>query len=260
MFQPHIKCKKGDVADIVFLPGDPGRVERIVKYFDCAKKVAQNREFLIYSGEYKKIPVSVCSTGVGCPSAAIAVEELANIGAKIFIRIGTCGGLKKNIKPGDIIIPTGAIRAEGTTSEYVANEFPAVADFEVTTALIKSAQARNIKYFTGINRTHDAFYEHVDNLAKWASLYKDKRRKKWNIPLVSSEMECSAIFIIALLRGLKAGAILSVNTTEPLDDNVKDHSEDIYELIETSQTKSGVDQAIQTALNAVEILKKDGLF
>jgi uridine phosphorylase len=234
-------------------------VKKIIKYFDSANQVVFNREYLIFTGKYKGIPVSVCSTGVGCPGAAIAIEELANIGAKIFIRIGTCGGLKKEIKPGDLIIPTAAIRAEGTTKEYISLEFPAVADFDITEALVESAKTLKLKYFKGVNRTHDAFYEHIDNLAKWGHYLQDPRMKKWSIPsLVSSEMECSAIYLVAMLRGLKAGAVLSVNTTEPLE-TLKEDSGAVYELIENKDAIEGVDKAIRTALGAVEIIKQRDL-
>lgn len=257
-FQPHIKCKQGDIAKIVLLPGDPGRVEKIIKYWDSSRKISFNREFLVYTGKYKNIPISVCSTGVGCPGAAIAVEELANLGAETFIRIGTCGGLKKEIKSGDLIIPTAAIRAEGTTAEYIDPLFPAIADGEITQALVEAAKEKKYPYFQGIDRTHDAFYEHIDNIARWGNFLKDERMKKWPVPLVSSEMECSVIFLVALLRGLKAGAVLSVNTTEPLD-SIKNNSEAVYELIETKRSKDGVDKAILVALRAIEILKERDL-
>lgn len=256
--QPHIKIKKGQIAPIVLLPGDPARVETIVKFWDSVKKVIFNREFLIYTGKYKGMPISACSTGMGCPSAAIAVEELANIGAKIFIRIGTCGGLKKGIETGDLIIPTAAIRAEGTTKEYISIEFPAVADIEVTQALIEVSKQKKARYFVGINRTHDAFYEHTDNLLKWGDIYKDDRMKKWNVPLVSSEMECSAVFLVAMLRGLKAGAILSVNTPEPLDAKIKD-SKEIFKLKEDKKAAQSIEQEIVIALDAALLLYKKGL-
>lgn len=256
--QPHIKIDKGQIAPTVLLPGDPARAEIIASFFDSAKKVIFNREYLIYTGKYKNMPISVCSTGMGCPSAAIAVEELANIGAKTFIRIGTCGGLKKKIKAGDLIIPTAAIRAEGTTREYISLEFPAVADFDVTQALINAAKKDKARYFTGVNRTHDAFYEHTDNLLKWGDLYKDDRMKKWDIPIVSSEMECSAIYLVAMLRGLKAGAILSVNTPEPLDAKIKDENE-IFQLKDNKKAAQSVEKEIKIALEAALELYKKGL-
>jgi len=248
--QSHIKCKKGDVADIVFLVGDPDRIPLVVKYWEKAEKVADNRGLPVWTGVYKGIPVSVVSTGMGCPSAAIVVEELANIGAKKFIRIGTCGALKKEIKPGDIIIPTAAIRAEGTTKEYIGLEFPAAADFDMVSKLERSAKSKKYVYWMGINRTHDAFYEPVQNLLKWAAVLLDGRIGKWDIPIISSEMECSAVFLIAALRGLKAAAVLAVNTTEPLDE-IQDNPGLVYQLIESPNVKDGVDRAILTALDSI---------
>ena len=252
--QPHIKCKKGDVADIVFLVGDPQRIPLVTKYWDEKKQIADNRGLPVWTGKYKGIPVSVASTGMGCPSASIVVDELANIGSKIFIRIGTCGGLKKEMKPGDLIIPTAAIRAEGTTKEYIEPEFPAVADMNLVRALELSAKALNTKYWKGINRTHDAFYERLDNMTKWGKGYNDKRMKDWNTPLVSSEMECSIVFLLPLLRGLRGAAILAVNTTEPLD-LIEKNPELAYELIEEKETSDGVDKAIRVALDSITRLK-----
>lgn len=249
--QPHIKCKEGDIAPIVLTPGDPARVKLIAEYWDTAKEVANNREFLTYTGVYKGIPISATSTGVGGPSAAIAVEELANIGATTFIRIGTCGASKKEIKPGDLLLPFAAIRAEGTTKEYVPPEFPAVADPGVFRALEESAKKLKSTYFSGIVRTHDAFYEHINNMLRWGDLYKDRRMSTWNMPLIGSEMECSVVLLLAMLRGLKAGCVLSVNTTEPLDE-IAENPDLIYKLIETSGAKEGVDAAIKVALGAVE--------
>lgn len=251
--QPHIKCATGDVAPTVLLPGDPARVRKIVEFWDDAKEVANNREFLTFTGTYRGIAISATSTGVGSPSAAIATEELANIGAKTFIRIGTCGALKKEIQPGDTIVPFAAIRAEGTTKEYVPPEFPAVADPDVFQALVESAKGLKFTYFTGIDRTHDAFYEHIQNMLRWGGTYQDKRMRGWKTPLVSSEMECSTVFLVAMLRGLRAGCVLSVNTTEPLDE-IAQNPDPIYELIETPGAKDGVDRAIRVALGAVERL------
>ncbi len=254
--QPHVKCKEGDIAPIVLTPGDPARVKLIAEYWDTAKEVANNREFLTYTGTYKGIPISATSTGVGGPSAAIAVEELANIGATTFIRIGTCGAFKKEIKPGDLLIPFAAIRAEGTTKEYVPPEFPSVANPGVFRALEESAQSQKVTYYPGIVRTHDAFYEHINNMLRWGDLYKDRRMSKWNTPLVGSEMECSVVLLLAMLRGLKAGCVLSVNTTEPLDE-IAENPDLIYELIETPGAKEGVDTAIKVALGAVETLARN---
>lgn len=247
--QPHIKCKEGDIAPTVLLVGDPNRISLITKYWDRAKEVANNRGLPVWTGTYKGKAISVATSGMGCPSAAIVVEELINIGAKTIIRIGTCGALKKGIKPGDIIIPFAAIRAEGTTKEYIEEIFPSVADSEIVSALVKSAREKNITFWTGVNRTHDSFYEPIANMLRWAQLSLDKRTKDWAYPLVSSEMECSAVFLLSMLRGVKAGAVLAVNTTEPLDE-IQQNPDLVYELIEDPNAKEGVDRAIQTALDA----------
>jgi uridine phosphorylase len=144
--QPHIKCKEGDISKYVLLPGDPGRVLKIAEFLENPKKVSENREFLTYRGNYKGLDITVTSTGIGCPSAAIAVEELANIGAEVFVRIGTCGVLKEGINYGDVVIPTAAVRAEGTTKEYIEPEFPAVADLDVVNSLISAAKDNNFTY------------------------------------------------------------------------------------------------------------------
>ena len=253
MIQPHIKCKEGDVSRYVLLPGDPGRVLEIAKFLDSPKKVAYNREFLTYRGNYKGIDITVTSTGIGSPSAAIALEELANIGAKVFIRVGTCGALKSNIKYGDLIIPFAAVRAEGTTREYIDDEFPAVADPEVFQSLVAVAKKQGFTYHTGVNRTHDAFYEHINNMLKWGRIFEDKRMKKWPFPLVSSEMECSAIFVIGLLRGLKTGTVLAVNTLEPLD-KIKENPDLIYHLESSPDTNQGIEKAIKVALESIVLI------
>jgi len=248
--QPHIKCKPGDVARYAVIPGDPARVRLIAKHFDNPKEIAFNREFLTITGEYKGVRVTATSTGIGCPSTAIAIEELANLGVDTFIRVGTCGALQKNIQAGDLIIPFAAIRAEGTSKEYVPSEFPAVATPQIYQALIQSAEKLKFKYFTGINRTHDAFYEHINNFVKWGEIYQDDRMKGWKYPLVSSEMECSVVFLLPLLRGLRSGCILAVNTPEALSEVVKDPNM-IYQLDESVGTKSGIDEAVKTALEAI---------
>ena len=251
--QPHIKCKKGDVAQYAIIPGDPARVRLIAKYFDNQKEIAFNREFLTITGEYKGVRITVTSTGIGCPSAAIAIEELANIGVDTFIRVGTCGALQKGIQAGDLIIPFAAVRAEGTTKEYILPEFPSVATPEIYQVLIKSAQKLKLRYFTGINRTHDAFYEHINNFVKWGEIYKDGRMKTWKYPLVSSEMECSVVFLLPMLRGLRSGCILTVNTPEALQEVVKDPNM-IYKLDGSISAKSGINEAVKVALEAIVML------
>ena len=139
--QMHIQITKGDIGRYVILPGDPARCEKIAQYFDDPKQIARNREYTLWTGSLDGVPVAVCSTGIGGPSAAIAMEELVECGADTFIRVGTSGGIVDKVKGGDIVIATGAIRQEGTSREYLPIEFPAVADFSVVSALHEAAQA-----------------------------------------------------------------------------------------------------------------------
>jgi len=251
MRQPHIQCSVGDIAPIVLTPGDPARVRLIAQYWDEVSEVANNRDFLTMTGKYNGVPISATSTGVGSPSAAIAVEELANIGAKVIIRIGTCGALQEGVQPGDTIVPYAAIRAEGTTREYLPPEFPSVADPGVYQVLWQSASGAPGKSWTGVNRTHDAFYEPLQNLVRWGELFQDQRLSGSPLPLVSSEMECSTVFLVAMLRGVRAGCILSVNTTEPLR-TLTDNPSAMYALADDVQAKEGIDRAIRIALSACE--------
>jgi uridine phosphorylase len=243
--QPHIKCKRGEVAKYVLLPGSPERAKLISTFLDKPRKIAFNREFLTYSGKYNSIGVSVTSTGVGCPSAAIAVEELANIGGEVFIRVGTCGGLQKNMRTGDIVIPTRILSQDGTTREYVAPTFKVEPSPEVVKALSKAAENLGVNCVFGVNRTHDAFYEPTENFTKLSEI-KD---------LVSSEMECSAVFVVSALRKLKAGAILTVNTPEP-PEKVARNPEILYRLIDEEKVNERIKNSIKIALEAVTILEQ----
>lgn len=259
--QPHIICKQKDISEIVLLPGDPGRTKYIAdKYLKKPTFIAQNREFTTYTGQYKGVKITITSTGIGSPSTAIAVEELINIGAKVLIRVGTCGGaLKKEIKVGSIIIPTASIREEGTTKEYISPEFPAVADFDVVQALIESAKKMNYKYYKGINRTHDAFYGQSQNIKKWGSVYLNPRMNNWQYPLLSSEMECAPLFLIGTLRGVKTGAVLAVNSSpEPLKEFMQEKY--IFDTpntkIITKEAELSIDRSILAALEASLLLNK----
>ncbi|MGN0382852.1 MAG: uridine phosphorylase [Eubacterium sp.] len=207
----HINCKKEDVGKYVILPGDPGRCKKIAAYFDNASFVTSNREFTTYTGELGGEKVSVTSTGIGGPSAAIAMEELAMLGADTFIRIGTCGGINDKVLPGDCIIATGAVRMEGTSREYAPIEFPAVADFFVTSQLVNAAENMNINYHTGIVQCKDSFYgQHNPNRMSVA----DELLYKWNawkkLGVLASEMESAALFTIASSLGVKCGSVFSV--------------------------------------------------
>jgi len=242
MMQPHLKINK--IEKYVLLPGDPGRVKRIGKYLSNIKELGFNREFRSLSGEYEGIKTSAISTGIGCPGAAITVEELAKIGAKVLIRVGTCGGLLKDMQPGDIVIPSAAMCFDGTTKEYNPGIKKVEASKRVVKALIESAKKLRVKYWVGVNRTHDAFYESIENFVKLA-----------NQGLISSEMECSAIFLVSKLRNLEAGAILVVNTPEPPEEVMK-NPDIVYQLVDEEKVKQGIDNAIKIALEAVKILEE----
>ena len=209
--QFHIGCVPGDVGRYCILPGDPGRCESIAALFDDAKFVNQNREFRIYTGTLLGEKVSVCSTGIGGPSAAIAMEELAAIGADTFVRVGTCGGIDLSVRSGDVVVATGAIRYEHTSLEYAPIEFPAVPDFGVTNALCQAAASLGKTYHAGIVQCKDSFYgQHspekspvsYDLLQKWES---------WKrLGVKASEMESAALFVVASALHVRCGSCFHV--------------------------------------------------
>ena len=209
--QYHIGLKEGDVGEYVILPGDPKRCEKIAKYFDDAKLVSDRREYTTYTGYLNGVKVSVTSTGIGGPSASIAMEELVKVGAKYFIRVGTCGGMDLDVKSGDLVIATGAIRMEGTSKEYAPIEFPAVANYDIVTALINSAKKLNLPYHVGVVECKDSFYgQHSPELMP----VNYELQNKWNAWLklgcLASEMESAALFIVASYLKVKVGSIFLV--------------------------------------------------
>ena len=209
--QYHIGLKEGDIGEYVILPGDPKRCEKIAAYFDDAKLVADRREFTTYTGYLSGVKVSVTSTGIGGPSAAIALEELVKSGGKYFIRVGTCGGMDTNVKSGDLVIATGAIRMEGTSKEYAPIEFPAVANYDIVTALINAAKKLNQPYHVGIVECKDSFYgQHSPEIMP----VNYELTNKWNAWLrlgtLASEMESAALFVVGSYLKVKVGSIFLV--------------------------------------------------
>lgn len=204
--QYHIRCQKNEVNKAVLLPGDIQRADYIgIKIFQDSEKIVENREFHIYNGKYENKPLAVCSTGIGCMSAAIAIEELTNIGCKYFIRVGTCGSLSSQINSGDIIIVTGAIRGDGASKEYIPIEYPAVADYRTIIALRNRAKKEDTDYNLGIIRTHDAFY--MESPFAFGD-YK-KRVSLWaKVGVLAIENESSTLFVIGSLRKVQVGSIL----------------------------------------------------
>lgn len=209
--QYHIRCGEGDVGRYVILPGDPGRCEKIAAYFDDAVFIAQNREYTTYTGTLLGEKVSVCSTGIGGPSAVIALEELTQLGVTTFLRVGTCGGIRTDVQSGDVVIATGAIRMEGTSREYAPIEYPAVSDFQVTTALVQAAQKLGKPFHTGVVQCKDSFYGQHEPDAQPVA---DDLHRRWNAWIkggcLSSEMESSTLFILGACRGVRTGTVLLV--------------------------------------------------
>lgn len=235
--QYHIKVGPGDVGKYVLLPGDPDRVLRIAKYLDNAREIAFHREHRTWTGEYKGIVVSATSTGMGCPSAAIAMEELANVGATHFIRVGSTGALQKGMKIGDIVVSTGSMRLDGTSRYYAHPSFPALPDYFLTRALFEAAvthkETSHYDLFLGLSASSDAFYAETPALLQMLADHK----------VANIEMESSALYTIAHLRGLKAGMVCAVSGNLLT-------SEVIYDRVNTGLIQ-GWEDAIVIALEAI---------
>ena len=209
--QYHINCVPGDVGRYCILPGDPGRCASIAALFDDARLVSQNREYVIYTGSLLGEKVSVCSTGIGGPSAAIAMEELTAIGADTFIRVGTCGGIDVNVQSGDIVVATGAIRFEHTSMEYAPIEFPAVADFGITAALIRAAQDMGKTCHAGVVQCKDSFYGQHSPARMPVSYELLSKWEAWKrLGVKASEMESAALFVVAAALGVRCGSCFHV--------------------------------------------------
>ena len=209
--QFHIRCKEGDVGKYCFLPGDPGRCEAIASHFDNPVHIGMNREYNIYTGTLLGEKVSVCSTGIGGPSAAIAMEELAAIGADTFIRVGTTGGIALDVLPGDVVVATGSIRFEHTSLEYAPIEFPAVADFDITCALKQASEELGYRTHVGIVQCKDAFYgQHAPEKSPVSYELLQKWESWKRLGVKSSEMESSALFVVASALGVRCGSCFHV--------------------------------------------------
>ena len=209
--QYHIHCAQGEVGRYVILPGDPGRCPSIAALFDNPVKVAQNREYTTYTGTLLGEKVSVCSTGIGGPSASIAMEELHNIGADTFIRVGTCGGIDLDVQSGDVVVATGAIRFEHTSREYAPIEYPAVADFDVTTALVQASRALGKRTQVGVVQCKDAFYGQHSPARMPVSYELLNLWEAWKrLGVKASEMESAALFVVADALKCRCGSCFHV--------------------------------------------------
>ena len=209
--QFHIACAQGDIGRYCILPGDPGRVPAIAALFDDAKQIAYNREFNVWTGTLLGEKVTACSTGIGGPSASIAMEELHKCGADTFIRTGTCGGIALDVQSGDVVVATGAIRYEHTSREYAPIEFPAVADFQVTNALVEAAKKLGFPLHTGIVQCKDSFYGQHDPAASPVYYELQQKWESWKrLGVLASEMESAALFVVAAALGCRCGSCFHV--------------------------------------------------
>ena len=245
--QYHIKLSSEDIGKYVILPGDPGRCKEIAKYFDEPKFVTSNREYTTYTGTILGEKVSVTSTGIGGPSAAIAMEELVRCGADTFVRIGTCGGMQLEVKSGDIVIATGSIRMEGTSKEYAPIEYPAVADLMVMNALVSAAKEKDCEFYTGVVQSKDAFYgQHEPEMmpAGYELINKWEAWKK--LGCLASEMETAALYIVAAKLHVRAGACFLVMANQERE-----------KLGLENPVVHDTDMAVQVAVEAIRKLIKE---
>lgn len=242
--QYHVKVAKGQVGKYCILPGDPGRCEKIAAYLDDARLVSYNREYCVWNGTLLGETVTVCSTGIGGPSTAIAVEELAACGGEVMIRVGTCGGISMSVKSGDVVISSGAVRQDGTSLEYAPVIFPAVADYEVLDALVRAARESNHDYHVGVVQSKDSFYgQHSPARMPTAGDLAEKWEAWKRLGVLASEMEASTLYTVAAALGIKAGSVfLAVWNQERINAG----------LDNPSDKHTDTDCAIKVAIEAIK--------
>ena len=239
--QYHIRCGKGDVARYCLLPGDPKRVEKIAAMWDSGHLVADYREHVTYTGAIGDTPISACSTGAGGGSTSSAIEDLAEIGCDTLIRVGTCGTIQPDIKPGDLIICTGAVRKEGTSEGYVMPHYPAVANYEVTLALIEAAERLGYPYHVGIGYTAASFFcgQARPGYRGYHQSFMDTLVSDMQAAgVLNFEMEAATVLTLSSLYGLRAGAIFTVvanrvNNAFQYDNSSTDHNIEVANLAMT---------------------------
>ena len=242
----HIGVGKGDVGRYVILPGDPKRCEKIAKYFDNPVFVADSREFVTYTGTLDGVKVSVTSTGIGGPSASIALEELVHCGADTFIRVGTCGGMQEEVMGGDIVIATGAIRMEGTSREFAPIEFPAVPNLDVTNALVQAAKNLGIRNHAGVVQCKDSFFgQHEPEIMPVSYELQNKWEAWLRLGCLASEMESAALFVAGSFLRVRVGSCFLVVANQ----------ERAKKGLENKQAHD-TELAIKTAVEALRILIK----
>lgn len=209
--QYHTNVGPEDIGKYVILPGDPKRCAKIAEHFDDPVLVADSREYVTYTGTLDGVKVSVTSTGIGGPSAAIAIEELSKCGAHTFVRVGTCGGMQENICGGDVVIANGAIRMEGTSKEYAPIEYPAVPDFTVTNALNQAAAELQIPHHVGVVQCKDSFFGQHEPEIMPVSYELEHKWQAWlRMGCLASEMESAALFIAGSFLRVRVGSCFLV--------------------------------------------------
>lgn len=247
--QYHIQVGKNQVGRYVILPGDPKRCAKIAKYFDDPVMIADNREYVTYTGTLDGVKVSVTSTGIGGPSAAIAMEELYKCGADTFVRIGTCGGMQRDVKSGDIVIATGAVRMEGTSREYAPIEFPAVSNIDVTNALIEAAKAKKFSYHVGVVQCKDSFYGQHEPETKPVGYELMNKWEAWKrLGCLASEMESAALFVVASYLNVRAGSCFLVMANQERE-----------KLGLENPVVHDTDMAVQVAVEAIRKLIREDM-
>lgn len=242
--QYHICAGEDDIGGYVILPGDPGRCKDIADFLDDAGFIASNREFTTYTGTLEGEKVSITSTGIGGPSAAIAMEELVMCGAHTFIRVGTCGGMQLDVCGGDLVIATGAIRMDGTSMEYAPVEFPAVSDHRIVRALIEAAEKGNFKYHAGVVQSKDSFYGQHSPCSKPVGYELSSKWQAWlKLGALASEMESAALMVVASSLHVRMGSILLTIANQEREAAELDNPQ-VHDL----------NGAISTAVEAVRLL------
>jgi uridine phosphorylase len=239
--QYHIRCKRGDVNKYVLLPGDPARVDVIASGWTESRFVADNREHRTYSGTLDGVPLTCCSTGMGGGSASIAFEELADLGADTFIRVGSCGAISEAVECGDLIVCSGAMRQDGTSLDYIDLSYPAVAHYEVTTALVEACERMNLSCHVGISCTTASFYcgqARRGYRGYTQSFFREKVEDLNRAGVLNFEMEAATLFTLAGIYGLRAGAVFAV----------------VAHRLKSKFKSEGIDRSVLVANEAVKIL------
>ena len=244
--QYHIAVAPGEIGEICILPGDPGRCRKIAELLDEPEYISTNREFEIWNGKLGNKKVTVCSTGIGGPSTAIAVEELVACGAKTLIRVGTCGGIGLDVKCGDVVIASGAVRQDGTSREYAPAEFPAVPDLYTTAALFGAARALGYTAHVGVVQSKDSFYgQHSPKRMPTSAELLEKWEAWKRLGVLASEMEASTLFVVGASLGVKTAACFHVVWNQERADAGLDTAAD-----ESHETE----KAIKVAIEAIKMI------